>query len=235
MLKAQGPSRTCNERKEEEGDEACGRNPGADLKSISHRCHPILVAFVREVTKETIDLPLGCLQGGARPAGASALLANSRRRSAPAIRAPADAPVGSTSRGRQVRGGADPARGEPRGSVAKMRARNSPRHMMAEASKRALRRWGARLTLAVWRATAARARVLGEVCSSELKIRARRGEVTPASATAQGVAGRRGAVSVSEDPCQYPEGFPANEKKLCFFDSPRDGRARISHRRGELS
>ena len=36
----------------------------ANLKSISHRCHPILVAFVWELTKETIDLPLGCLQGG---------------------------------------------------------------------------------------------------------------------------------------------------------------------------
>ena len=38
-------------------------NPGANLKSISHRCHPILVAFVWEITKETIKLPLGCLQG----------------------------------------------------------------------------------------------------------------------------------------------------------------------------
>ena len=34
-------------------------NPGANLKSISHRCHPILVAFVWELTRETIDLPLG--------------------------------------------------------------------------------------------------------------------------------------------------------------------------------
>ena len=41
-----------------------GGNPGANLKSISHRCHPILVAFVWELTKETIYLPLGCLQGG---------------------------------------------------------------------------------------------------------------------------------------------------------------------------
>jgi len=40
-----------------------GGNPGANLKSISHRCHPILVAFVWELTKETNDLPLGCLQG----------------------------------------------------------------------------------------------------------------------------------------------------------------------------
>ena len=36
----------------------------ANPKSISHRCHPILVAFVREVTEETINLPLDCLQGG---------------------------------------------------------------------------------------------------------------------------------------------------------------------------
>ena len=41
-----------------------GGNPGANLKSISHRCHPILVAFVWELTEETIDLPLGCLQCG---------------------------------------------------------------------------------------------------------------------------------------------------------------------------
>ena len=42
-----------------------GGIPGANLKSTSHRCHPILVAFVWELTSETIDLPLGCLQGGA--------------------------------------------------------------------------------------------------------------------------------------------------------------------------
>ena len=41
-----------------------GGNPGATLKLIFHRCHPILVAFVWELTQETIDLPLGCLQGG---------------------------------------------------------------------------------------------------------------------------------------------------------------------------
>ena len=40
-------------------------NPGANVKSISHVCHLILVAFVWELTRETIDLPLGCLQGGA--------------------------------------------------------------------------------------------------------------------------------------------------------------------------
>jgi len=36
----------------------------ANLKSISHRCHLEEVAFVWELTKETIHLPLGCLQGG---------------------------------------------------------------------------------------------------------------------------------------------------------------------------
>ena len=38
-----------------------GGNPGANLKSISHRCHPILVEFVWELTQENIDLLLGCL------------------------------------------------------------------------------------------------------------------------------------------------------------------------------
>jgi len=50
-----------------QGGTACSR-PGvelrANLKSISHRCHLFEVAFVWELTKETIDLPLGCLQGG---------------------------------------------------------------------------------------------------------------------------------------------------------------------------
>ena len=41
-----------------------GGNPGANLKSISHRCHLREVAFQRELTKGTIYLPLGCLQGG---------------------------------------------------------------------------------------------------------------------------------------------------------------------------
>ena len=45
-------------------------HPGVDLraniKSISHRCHPILVAFVWELAKETINFPLGCLQGGCK-------------------------------------------------------------------------------------------------------------------------------------------------------------------------
>jgi len=36
----------------------------ANLKSISHRCHLFEVAFVWELTKETIHLPLGCLKGG---------------------------------------------------------------------------------------------------------------------------------------------------------------------------
>ena len=36
----------------------------ANRKSISHKCHPVLVAFVWELIKQTIVLPLGCLQGG---------------------------------------------------------------------------------------------------------------------------------------------------------------------------
>ena len=36
----------------------------ANIKSISHRCHQFEVALVWELTKETIHLPLGCLQGG---------------------------------------------------------------------------------------------------------------------------------------------------------------------------
>ena len=41
-----------------------GGNPEANLNSIFHRCHPILVSLVWELTKEAINLPLGCLQGG---------------------------------------------------------------------------------------------------------------------------------------------------------------------------
>jgi len=41
-----------------------GGNPGANRKSISHRCYLFEVAFVCELTYEIIDLPLGCLQGG---------------------------------------------------------------------------------------------------------------------------------------------------------------------------
>jgi len=42
-------------------------NPGANLKTISHRCYLFEVAFVWDLTKKPIDLPLGCLQGGPRP------------------------------------------------------------------------------------------------------------------------------------------------------------------------
>ena len=35
-----------------------------DLKSISHICYLLEVKYVWELTKETIHLPLGCLQGG---------------------------------------------------------------------------------------------------------------------------------------------------------------------------
>ena len=39
-------------------------NPGAKLKPIFHRCYPILMVLVCELTKETINLRLGCPQGG---------------------------------------------------------------------------------------------------------------------------------------------------------------------------
>ena len=40
-----------------------GSNPGANLKSISHRCHPILVAFVWESTKVTTNIAPGLPPG----------------------------------------------------------------------------------------------------------------------------------------------------------------------------
>ena len=39
-------------------------NLGANLKSISCRCYLREVAFEWELTKETIYVPLGCLQSG---------------------------------------------------------------------------------------------------------------------------------------------------------------------------
>jgi hypothetical protein len=36
----------------------------ANLKPISHRCPLVKVAFVWELTQETMHLPMGCLQGG---------------------------------------------------------------------------------------------------------------------------------------------------------------------------
>ena len=47
-----------------EGHYHPGGNPVANLKSISHRCYLQEEAFEWRLTKETIDLPLGCLQGG---------------------------------------------------------------------------------------------------------------------------------------------------------------------------
>ena len=41
-----------------------GGNPRANLRSMSHRCCLFEVAFVWDLTKETIVFPLGCLQGG---------------------------------------------------------------------------------------------------------------------------------------------------------------------------
>jgi hypothetical protein len=44
-----------------------GGTQGQILGQISHRCLPMLVAFVWESTKETINLPPGCLLGGCCP------------------------------------------------------------------------------------------------------------------------------------------------------------------------
>ena len=67
-----------------------GCNSGANRKSISHRCHPILVAFVKEWTEETINLPLGCLQGGSLDSGVCFDDANAARPSAPTVLPQAD-------------------------------------------------------------------------------------------------------------------------------------------------
>ena len=40
-----------------------GGNPGANIKSIPHRCY-LREVFESELTEETTDLPLGCLEGG---------------------------------------------------------------------------------------------------------------------------------------------------------------------------
>ena len=48
---------------------ACG-NPGANLKSISHKCYLFEVAFEWELTKETIGLPLGCQSASSPRRGA---------------------------------------------------------------------------------------------------------------------------------------------------------------------
>ena len=42
---------------------AWSRAEGKSLKSLSYRCQLIEVAFLWEVTKETIHLPMGCFQG----------------------------------------------------------------------------------------------------------------------------------------------------------------------------
>ena len=46
-----------------------GGNLGANLKSISHRYYLREVVFEWEFTKETIHLPLGCLQSGSSNRG----------------------------------------------------------------------------------------------------------------------------------------------------------------------
>ena len=53
-----------DDRRHGQGPSHPGAELRANLKPISHECHLFDVAFVWELTKETIDLPLGCLQGG---------------------------------------------------------------------------------------------------------------------------------------------------------------------------
>ena len=48
----------------EDEDDHPGGDPGANLKSIAHRCHPILVAFAWELSNDTINLPLVYLHRG---------------------------------------------------------------------------------------------------------------------------------------------------------------------------
>ena len=66
------PSRwTCPDAPEARLDGGLHGPPGVDLranlKSISYKYHLFEVAFVWELTKESIHLPVGCLQGGVYP------------------------------------------------------------------------------------------------------------------------------------------------------------------------
>jgi len=58
-------------------------HPGVDLRAnlglISHRCHLCEVVFVWELTKETIQLPMGCLQGGCSDSSGSKAASYLRR------------------------------------------------------------------------------------------------------------------------------------------------------------
>ena len=90
FVRCRMPARTTDAPAIEGTDAACppthpGCNPWANLKSIPRRCHPILVAFVWELTKETIYLPMGFLQGGSgeREDRASVLGSGHRCRLAP--------------------------------------------------------------------------------------------------------------------------------------------------------
>ena len=53
-----------------------GGNPGANRKSISHRCYLFEAAFEWELTKETIYLPLGCFKGGVANPGKAPISAS---------------------------------------------------------------------------------------------------------------------------------------------------------------
>ena len=79
------------------GVETAGVVMSADSEGgVFHRCHPILVAFVWEFTKETIDLPLGCLQRR-NLAGASAGLVMSADSERGVAFAPCGAPPAVSS------------------------------------------------------------------------------------------------------------------------------------------
>ena len=68
-----------------------GGNPGANRKSITLRCYLFKVAFVWELTKETIVLPMGCLQGGPTSSGPAASYSGSDvipRRARPGLAGP---------------------------------------------------------------------------------------------------------------------------------------------------
>jgi len=59
-----------------------GGNPGANLNSISYRCHPILGAFVWELTKTNVNLPLGYLRGGYTPVRENVIIEEARHKPA---------------------------------------------------------------------------------------------------------------------------------------------------------
>ena len=57
-----------------------GGNPGAHIKSVSHRCYPRKGVIEWQLTKETRCVPLGCLQDGNVRANSAALQTTSWRK-----------------------------------------------------------------------------------------------------------------------------------------------------------